>query len=65
MYLWTKIFTCRGDDIPFQKLAFTCRGDDFLFQKLAFSVWENSEFCFKGPSKLWKFSLAIDTVLEH
>ena len=40
-------------------LAF--RDDDFPFQKIAFSVWENSEFRFKGLSK-WKFRLAIDTV---
>ena len=42
----------------------TCRGDDFPFQKIAFSVWENSEFCFKGLSK-WKFRLAIDTVHKN
>ena len=37
------------------------RGDDFPFQKSAFSVWENSEFRFKGLPK-WKFRLAIDNV---
>ena len=37
------------------------RGDDFPFKKIAFSVWEKSEFRFKGLSK-WKFRLAIDTV---
>ena len=40
------------------------RGDDFPFQKIAFSVWENSEFRFKGLSK-WKFRLAIDTVHKN
>ena len=42
----------------------TCRDDDFPFQKIAFSVWENSEFRFKGLSK-WKFRLAIDTVHKN
>ena len=41
-----------------------CRGDDFPFQKIAFSVWENSEFRFKGLSE-WKFRLAIDTVHKN
>ena len=41
--------------------SFNVRGDDFPFQKSAFSVWENSEFRFKGLSK-WKFRLAIDNV---
>ena len=41
-----------------------CRDDDFPFQKIAFSVWENSEFRFKGLSK-WKFRLAIDTVHKN
>ena len=40
------------------------RDDDFPFQKIAFSVWENSEFRFKGLSK-WKFRLAIDTVHKN
>ena len=40
------------------------RGDDFPFQKIAFSVWENSEFSFKGLSK-WKFRLAVDTVHKN
>ena len=40
------------------------RGDDFPFQKIAFSVWENSEFRFKGLSE-WKFRLAIDTVHKN
>ena len=43
------------------KINGLCRGDDFPFQKSAFSVWENSEFRFKGLPK-WKFRLAIDNV---
>ena len=49
-------------------MRLACRGqfrdDDFPFQKIAFSVWENSEFRFKGLSK-WKFRLAIDTVHKN
>ena len=37
------------------------RGADFPFQKSAFSVWENSEFRFKGTC-YWKFRLTISTV---
>ena len=30
----------------------TRRGDDFPFQNIAFSIWENSEFRFKGLSNV-------------
>ena len=45
-------------------LCYLIRGDDFPFQKIVFSIWENSEFRFKGLSK-WKFRLAIDTVHKN
>ena len=35
----------------------TIHRDDDFNQKIAFSVWENSEFRFKGLSE-WKFRLA-------
>ena len=43
--------------------AFTLVGV-MIFRFKNFSVWENSEFCFKGLSK-WKFRLAIDTVHKN
>ena len=51
-------------DTNLLKYSGNCRGDDFPFQKIAFSVWENSEFRFKGLSE-WKFRLAIDTVHKN
>ena len=68
LVLGSVLYFCYFFCIVMSFTVFLCcliyRGDDFPFQKIAFSVWENSEFRFKGLSK-WKFCLAIDTVHKN